>query len=190
MSEGFPKIYPAVKRIYTPETPGVGPFAVGRPLGVTVHYTASGGVDSALTEEQKGLGYHGLIDRDGSFIQTCYFDLRVNHAGKAVWNGKSPNATHLAIAIVSWGILDDEGKTYTKKQLEPEDIAEYNGKKWHKATAQQEKTLKEFLAWTVACGILPSEICGHDDCALPPGRKVDPGGILSFRLSDIRSKYL
>lgn len=185
---GLPKIYPVAKRIYTPDKPGIGPFSGVNPRGITVHYTASGSADSALTEEQKGLGYHVLIDRDGSVIQTCYFDLRVYHAGKALWNNLSPNMCHIAVAVVSWGVLDDEGRTYTKKKLPENEVVEWNGKKWHKATFEQEKSLKSFLTWAVHVGgILPKNICGHDECALPPGRKPDPGGILSFSMSDFRS---
>jgi N-acetyl-anhydromuramyl-L-alanine amidase AmpD len=184
----MPAKYPHAHTLYTPDKPGVGPMGA-HARGVTVHYTASGSLISALREEVHGLGYHILIDRDGSTVQTCYLTLRVNHAGKANWNGDSPNKSHLAVAFVSWGLLDGAGYSYAGVQVPKEEIRTDEKGKWHAATPQQEDSLLRFLGWAVSQGINRNNICGHDECALPKGRKVDPGGCLSFRLADFRNDF-
>lgn len=183
----IPNLYPNAARLYTPDVPASGLFRAGLPLGVTVHYTASGSMQSALDEEIHGLGYHLIIDRDGTVVQTCYLNKKVNHAGIAIWNTVSPNSHHAAIALVSWGLLDDRGLTYAGKMLPADEIKEWNGKKWHKATDAQEKSLIQALNWFMLNGIKPENICGHDECALPKGRKVDPGGIMSFTIQQFRN---
>lgn len=170
-------------------TPGIGPFIVGSPKGITVHYTASGTLKSALNSEATTkLGYHLIIDRDGSIVQSCYLDQRVNHAGKASWLNTSPNSHHIAIALVSWGLLNGKGETYTGSQIAADEIRERNGHKWHSATSAQELSLIRLLTWLMAKGINRKQICGHDECCIPKGRKVDPGSVLSFTMEEFRSE--
>lgn len=182
----IPRLYEHAAGFHSLEGPSPGAFKQGRPVGATVHYTASGTAISALSQEAvSGLGYHIIIDRDGSVVQTCYFDRRVNHAGEAAWNKVSPNKGHVAIAVVSWGYLDKDGLNYLGKPVEG-NIRIQGGKKWHAATPQQEAALIIILKWLERNGMNKKDFCGHDECCIPKGRKVDPGGVLSFTMESYR----
>lgn len=191
---GLPDLYPMVTKIIEPKALGAGPF---KPIGVTVHHSGDRDPSRVLTWlKAQGLGYHILIDRDGGVTQTTYFNLRVNHAGEASWLGQSPNQKHVAICLLSWGEVKPNGQTWAAKRTIPAaDVAarpSYLGKlvHWDAATAKQESSLMTVLAWLVACGIDPAHICGHDECALPLGRKTDPGGVLSSTMKSIRADLI
>lgn len=164
------------------------------PKGITIHYTADRDIDRVINSLSKNnLAYHIIIDRDGSIVQMAYFTQRVYHAGKARWISRSPNREHISVALASWGKLSEKGETWVGEKLPDDDIIERPGNltklvfKWDKATGQQEAALFTFLEW--ACKqfeINPHEICGHDECAIPEGRKEDPGGVISVSCSEIR----
>jgi N-acetyl-anhydromuramyl-L-alanine amidase AmpD len=173
-----------------------GGFVVGRPTGVTIHYTADRDVSRLCHSlRAKGYGYHLLVLRDGSLLQTARMDLRVDHAGPAAWSGSSPNRNHIAVAVVSWGRLAEKnGRILTWSNEEvarnetayrPYNIAQTVGL-WDIATEDQAGSLFKFLDWTCEQGILPGAICGHDEAALPIGRKIDPGGVLPWAMKDLR----
>jgi len=195
---GLPELYPMVSKILDPKALGLEPFRV-KPIGVTVHHAADRDADRVFAWlKQKRLGYHILIDRDGGVIQTTYFNLRVDHAGKASWLGYMPNRVHIAIALLTWGNVNKVGEKYfawNKTELNVLDIAarkSYLGIDafWDAATPKQEASLMTVLAWLVANGIDPAHICGHDECALPLGRKSDPGGTLSVPMESIRKDLI
>ena len=184
----FPEYYPTVKLIVTPLQNVKSSFQP-RPTGITIHYTAARsweGVVQAL--KARDLNYHLLIDREGNVIQTAVLNKRVNHAGKASWLGKSPNLSHIAIALLNWGRLDEEKKTWAGKKLPQNEVAMRKNYYWDRCTNLQEEGLITVLRWFMAVGIDPDHICGHDECALPAGRKIDPGGILSATMPEIRSE--
>lgn len=186
----IPQIYPNVKAVIEPQSLAAGRFIGSQPSGLTIHYTASGtnleGVLATLRKEH--LGYHFIIERDGRIVQTCYLDSKVNHSGKASWNGKSPNQSHAAIALVGWGWLQTvkgQYRSYAGKIIAPADVVHANGLPWEKATDAQIASLNELVAWFVGMGISLKDICGHDECALPAGRKSDPGGMLPMKASEM-----
>lgn len=159
------------------------------PAGVTIHYTADDSLERSITTlKLAGLGYHILIDYDGTCYQAAPFTDRVYHAGKALWLGNKPNSTHIAISLISWGKLS-HGKSWRGDIIPEYEIAERQGGQWHKATVNQETSLMDLLQWLVQQGIDPRHICGHDECALPPGRKVDPGGVLQLSMSEVRKLF-
>lgn len=157
------------------------------PTGITVHYTADGDIERVKREmSQAHVGYHFVIDRDGSLHQTANLAKAVNHAGKAMWQGQSPNRTHLAVAFVSWGLLHEGGIAWNGTRVIG---VNRRGHLWDPATAKQEKVLINLLRELCRdFQILPLNICGHDECALPAGRKVDPGGSLSKTMAEIRKE--
>jgi N-acetyl-anhydromuramyl-L-alanine amidase AmpD len=137
--------------------------------------------------DAKKIGYHFIIDRDGSLHQTASLSHSVNHAGKAMWNGQSPNRTHLAIAFISWGFLTDESKAWNGTQVAG---VKRRGKLWDPASEAQENRLNKLLGELIRFyGISPLNICGHDECAIPQGRKADPGGSLLKTMGDIRKSF-
>lgn len=194
----FPKLYPHVHGVLSPGDIQQKPYAAGRPEGVTVHYTADRNFQRTYRElVTQGLGYHFVIDRDGKVYQLAYLDRTTNHAGKAMWEGKSPNRTHLSIALISWGMLDRDGEhwvSWTGEKIPEHSIAarpsNIDGRTyaWDKATDEQEETLITVLKWIVLNGIDPKNVCDHSECAIPAGRKYDVGGVISIQMHDLRNK--
>ena len=162
------------------------------PHGITIHYSADRNIDRVIKAlSNKGLGYHFLIGNDGKIFQLTKLTNRVWHAGKAKWQGLSPNYEHIAISIISWGALSWDRLTWTGKQIEKKRTAirpaiNDVSVPWDIATLKQEKSLMKLLDWFVLKGIDPESICGHDECCIPWGRKIDPGGVLSEPVYRIR----
>ena len=182
-------IWPKADDFYEIDRLGTTPFMPMGPSGITVHYTACGFMHQAKNEmKHKKIGYHFIIDRDGTLVQTASLMNAVNHAGNAAWNGQSPNRTHVAVSLVSWGLLNSDMRAWegTKVPFGAERL----GKIWDIATAHQETKLKKLIGDLIAeYNILPLNICGHDECALPKGRKVDPGGVLSMTMAELRKEF-
>lgn len=169
------------------------------PDGITIHYTANDSVDATIKAlRERNLNYHLIIDRNGKVHQTASFFFGTWHAGSAIWRGQSPNYKHLSVALVSWGWLTEKtisGHTFyqawTGQHIPDENVRHIpmNGMMhWEKATDPQQASLMRFLRWAVDCGMDPDKICGHDECCSPAGRKMDPGGILSWPVNSIRDK--
>lgn len=167
------------------------------PLGITVHYLGSHNVAASIDHLRgSSLAYHVIIDRGGAAWQMADFERRVNHAGVASWRGKSPNRSHIAIALASWGQLKFESKklkTWAGASYAPEGAAYREGNLglaktwWDAATEAQVSALTLCAKHLVsAYRIDPENICGHDECALPHGRKSDPGGVLPFTMKAFR----
>lgn len=191
MKTKFPELYPYISEFLTPTAMGKGPLT---PLGVCVHYLADRDVKRAYRSlmDGKTLGYHVIIDRTGAISQLTYFNLRVNHAGSATWNGLSPNQHFIAVALASWGRLDAAGKAWTGTAIPIKETARRKGnlsdkiELWDIATEPQEASLMKLLSWFIFHGINVKNICGHDECALPKGRKDDPGGVLKRPMEEVR----
>jgi len=189
----LPDLYPGMKKLVDPLAMSTGRMKAS---GVTVHYLAEVNVEAAIASLRKeGLGYHVIIDRDGKLYQTCYFSHKVAHAGVAKWNGKSPNSHHVAVAVASWGAVGLKDKkffSWAGHQIPAGEVARRPGNlgnqlyHWHAATQTQEATLMMFLRWCVSKGISPKDVCGHDECAIPAGRKADPGGVLTWTMKELR----
>lgn len=180
----LPEYYPAADRLLEPENGLVRPFS---PVGVTIHYTATGSVESAHNGlKSQGLNYHLIIGRDGEIVQTAKLTHSVYHAGRAEWLGVSPNRGHIAIALVSWGHVDADNKSWAGVEVPNKQVRVKDGMRWHIATSKQEAQLILTCRWLVCQGIRPSRICGHDECCIPAGRKLDPGGILSKPMDSLR----
>lgn len=164
---------------------GVNPWPA-LPTGITIHYTADGDIDRVKREMDKSkIGYHFIIDRDGLIHQTAALTKSVNHAGKALWNGQSPNRTHIAIAVVSWGLVNDDKIAWNGTKVPF--AVKRKGQYWDSATPAQERSLMKLLFGLISdFQIRASNICGHDECALPPGRKIDPGCVFSFSMPELR----
>lgn len=186
---GFDPIYPYATQLKKPL------FTWGKfndmPVGITLHYTADGSLQTAINSlRANNLAYHIIIDRDGSSHQCAPFTDRVYHAGKSVWLGYKPNSYHIAISLVSWGKLVKKDAHWEswRGDIIPDAVERFNGH-WQPATENQEASLYELLKHLINSGIDPHHICGHDECALPPGRKIDPGGVLTYSMREIRARF-
>lgn len=157
-----------------------------KPKGIVVHYTAGGSAISSMNHLRSvDLGYHLLIERNGRVWQQYSLDSQCSHAGKALWNDHYPNNSFYGIALCNYGKLLKNGKTIYGTT--PQKSTLRNGELWEPATPSQEATLIYLCRWLIAHqGISHKNICGHDECALPIGRKTDPGGALSFSMQDLR----
>ena len=155
------------------------------PTGITIHYTADENMDRVKREmNMNGIGYHFIIDRDGSLHQTAHLLKAVNHAGKAMWNGQSPNRTHIAIAFISWGLLNSDGFAWNGSKAVG---VKRMGHLWDAASQAQEMRLSTLVRQLMQeFSISAANVCGHDECALPKGRKSDPGGSLKLSMIDFR----
>lgn len=187
----FSNYFPSADRSFDGVIRPTSKFQNSSPFGVTVHYTASRNISSTIKElASKNLGYHLIIDRNGAIYQCAELIYQLNHAGRALWNGKSPNREHLAVALVSWGwvkrLAPGAFVSWSGRTIATEECAHRQGQWWDAATPEQELALLKFLRWAILQGVGVSEICGHDECVLPKGRKVDPGGVLSLSMSEIR----
>ena len=188
----FPEMLENANHSYLGKVVSVGPFNGFRPSGITLHYTADRDIARVVkTLKDRGLGYNVIIDRDGTIYQTAKLTDRCYHAGKAIWNGKSPNRTHLSISLISWGFVKEAGPHYeawNREMVPAWDVKDRFGQYWDAATEAQERSMLQLLVLLVGLGIDPGEICGHDECALPPGRKADPGGVIGVRPKNLRDQ--
>lgn len=159
--------------------------------GVTVHYTADRDVNRTIAAlGSSGLGYHIMIDRCGRVLQLVPFSSRMYHAGNARWRQLSPNRSHVAVSLVSWGkvkvLAPGAYVSWSGHTVPTDDVIEFNGAHWDKATKAQLVSLVDILIWFCQQGIDVDDMCGHDECAVPAGRKDDPGGILGRSMKDVR----
>lgn len=195
----FPKIFPHLKGILQFDASAKEVFPDNRPHGVVVHYTADRALEAgAAYLVSANLGYHLIVGRDGGIYQMTSLDRMAWHAGKAIWHGRSPNHHFLGVSLVSWGFLKQlpSGKfrSHTGADVDPDDVAQRPDNRhgivqpWDAATPEQVTSLEEILQWCVTRGIDPDMVCGHDECALPPGRKADPGGVLPYAMSELRQR--
>lgn len=198
MSDPVIILYPGAKPVENLDRLSAGHWAIDKPRGVTLHWTASGNLQSAIDTCYVGhVGYHLIIDRDGQVHQLCRLDRRVNHAGPAKWRSLIPNLDHLAVSLVNWGkLIAVDGGGFQSwcgtpvRMLETVQRVDFQGIMacWHAATASQESALLDLLRWAVVTfGIDPADVAGHDEVCIPVGRKTDIGGILRWPTRQIRT---
>jgi N-acetyl-anhydromuramyl-L-alanine amidase AmpD len=173
----------------------VGSWQAGHPTGITLHHTADRSLPHVIQYGiAENVGYHLIIDRDGSIHQTANLNYKIYHAGKAMWLKESPNRNHIAVAVVSWGRVErigDEFKSWTGAKIPHDLVAHREGGYWDQATSIQESALWTVIKWLVKeFKIDPRKICGHSECAIPKGRKDDPKGVLSLTMDEIRQGLL
>lgn len=120
------------------------------PEVIVIHYDGTNGNGglSWLVDDSSGVSSHLWISKKGEVIQLLPFNIQGWHAGKSEWNGKS-GVNNFSIGIENQGIGDSWPDT-------------------------QIQTIMEVIrAISQAYQII--EVVGHEDIAIPKGRKVDPG---------------
>jgi len=81
--------------------------------GIIVHHTGGRGLQAAIdTLKARGLGYHYMVDRDGSITEFVPGDQKAWHAGKTDKKPELSNSNTVSISLVA---KDD--KDVTKEQL-------------------------------------------------------------------------
>lgn len=186
----------------------------GLPRGLVVHFTAGrskNGKDDAVrtlnTLSFKGLGCfsmdaHGVIYR----AQNQMIDDVAYHCGASAWMGyKGISQYCMGLEICNAGALkpypDNFGKSdkfiswfgETYYQDEVRFIEKKTNNQWagfyHKFSFEQENALWNFCKWQKEINPEFSYdwVIGHDECAVPNGRKYDPGGSLSCDMATFRN---
>jgi LysM repeat protein len=124
---------------------------------ITIHATANStlkGVIDWFNNPHAMVSAHYTIDKDGTIVQHVKDSDRAWHAGQSAWKGRqSCNDYCLGIELVN---LNDGQDPYPEAQ--------------HQANV----SLCAYLCYTYH--IATTDIMGHLDICLPPGRKSDPKG--------------
>lgn len=173
------------------------------PKGAIVHFTAGRslkGVSDAVNTSNYGAsqGYvYFTISNDGSVIQGFSLDEYGSHAGVSSWPSLGENVSKylVGIEICCAGQLDSKftswfGEKYSDNEVRHSDNVENIQKGfYHKYTAAQEKALIDLLCWLKHNNeevFSFDHVLGHDECAVPTGRKNDPGASLSVTMPKFR----
>lgn len=119
---------------------------------IVEHFTGSNSLSGALswlTTPKSGVSAHLVIAKDGTVYQLLPFTKKAWHTGKSEYDGR-PNCNDFSIGIENVGI----GDYFPDEQME----------------ANRAVIEALFEAYP---GIL--DVVGHEDIAIPEGRKSDPG---------------
>lgn len=192
---------PALKKYEIPNivrVPGVkfvkrGNFKTksGNARGLVVHYTVSGnekknalGVVNWLAQSKLGCL---VMDKDGIIYAPEDYDFQkdvVFHAGRSSWLGHdNVSYYNIGMEICCWGLGSKVGPFRESKGN-----ANIIHGKYQAYTDKQEKSLINFCLWQL--DVNPefeiAWIAGHDEIAVPKGRKQDPGASLSMTMPEFR----
>jgi len=170
----------------------------GKPEGLLVHYTVSGGTASSAKGVLGSLARRRLgcpvMAHDGTIYIPEDYDMFgdvVYHAGKSYWGGKSSMSQYLmGIEICNWGRLSTKTRAYAKhiRKVPADNMNMVHGD-YEMYTPEQELCLKNLVLWMQ--DVLPdfkiANLCGHDEVS--PGRKFDPGAALSLPMPKYRELF-
>jgi N-acetyl-anhydromuramyl-L-alanine amidase AmpD len=179
-----------------------GRYPSGGPEGAIVHWTAgreNQSLKSALSyQARQGFTYF-VIDEDGNVGQNFPLNQWGYHAGKSYYDGLGSYVSNrvVGIEVICPGHLDKRRTAwFDRTEPYPEDKCRLEVRRnkniapgyYYKFTNKQENSLIKLLLWLwdqYDCFQVPY-ILGHDEVS--PGRKVDPGGSLSYTMPEFRSK--
>lgn len=171
-------------------------------MGAVIHFTAGhyGNDQDALNSlaSMADRGYGAIVlGRGGQFFkaQNQGLDDVVYHAGVSKWKDKESISYYcLGIEVVCGGKLDKNGRTWFGTKPPEEECRYVLGKdnvetgKYHMFTPQQELSLRNFM---LCQSLINPEfrfswVVGHDEIAVPKGRRNDPGGAFSMTMPEFR----
>jgi N-acetylmuramoyl-L-alanine amidase len=171
----------------------------GRPRGVVIHGTAGSSAESSarwFVDPLSRVSAHFTIGRDGSGFQSVDTDRSAWHAGTAeiVIDGEARsdvNSQTIGIELANRLLLERRGDLFVWKvggewrpYAGPDPVYAglwYDDGRivkgwWEPYPEAQIDALIRLLHDLRANGIEVDPIVGHHDCAMPLGRKLDPGG--------------
>ena len=172
--------------------------------GVVIHYTGGGSSSGTIrwfANPQSRVSAHFVIGRSGRVVQMVPLELAAWHAGigEMVIDGEArsnPNLFTVGIELANHGYLhrDDDGsfwwelgrelKRYRRVQPVAGTLIYDNGVEvdgwWEPYPDEQIAALERLLA-DLTSGGCPGNIVGHEENAMPLGRKRDPGPLFDWR---------
>lgn len=161
------------------------------PDGIVIHYTAGSNLDSAVRvltrKDSRKVSAHLCIGRDGLIVQMARFNLVTFHAGKSSFGERQAlNSSTIGIELDNPGWLTHDGIYHTwwggevsEDMVHVEDAGGHEF--WHTYTEIQLATLADVVR-ALAARYEIEFIAGHDEVAMPAGRKVDPGPALDMEV--------
>ncbi|MCP3684525.1 MAG: hypothetical protein GY861_17810 [bacterium] len=166
--------------------------------GLVVHYTVSGRTKRSARSIVNSLAKRGLgcmvMDEEGTIYIPDNFDIDEDvayHAGPSQWKGKSGvSALCMGMEICNWGKLNSKTKPRADKIRKSKDNDNIKAGEYEEYTMLkgQEEALINFILWQADTNpeFDIEWIVGHDECAVPKGRKSDPGASLSMTMPELR----
>lgn len=160
------------------------------PRYLILHFTAnisvSGTVEWFQNPKSKASA-HIIIGRDGELVQMVPFHLMAWHCGTSKWRGLGDLNSHsVGVEMVNWGKLKRRNgklKSWAQEVVEYDDAVEVMGEWWQRYPAEQVEVCANLSREIVrAYGL--EDVLGHNEIALPAGRKSDPGP--AFPLQQVR----
>lgn len=184
------------------QTPNIHGSKIVGPKFLIIHYSASGdtaGTVRWLTNPASNVSAHVVIGRGGEVVQLASFDQRCKHCGESAWNGDTHlNFSSIGIELVNWGPVEinkdgnltaPNGPGFRSKwgQEVPADQVEQATHKnetkpryWQKFTPAQLAKCAEVSRAILQAYPSIEDVLGHDDIAIPKGRKSDPGPLFPW----------
>jgi N-acetyl-anhydromuramyl-L-alanine amidase AmpD len=156
---------------------------------IIYHFTAGPKLEGTVQyfkNNPKQVSAHYVIGTDGRIVQMVALDRVSNHAGQSVLAGKQGvNSFSIGIEIVNWGALQQKGcphlfcNHYGKKYSGQSPILARK-QYWEPFTNDQYEALIRLTRYILSVTPTITHITGHEDIAIPLGRKNDPGGAFDW----------
>lgn len=196
--------YPLAKQV--PRIASQGKHVNNYTRGLVVHFNA--GRSNPYSTMDSGRNNRYLYDAmgpDGTILQSNPLNEWGYHVGKSIWLGKSGvSAQCRGIEISSAGSLKKVGNEFrpwyykSAKDAIPADQVRTVNKTanitvagpYMKYTSAQEAALVQYCLWLKVNNpdVFDFDwVVGHDETAVPRGRKNDPGGALSMTMPEFRA---
>jgi N-acetylmuramoyl-L-alanine amidase len=171
---------------WTP-SPNHSPRKAKEITAIIYHYTAGGSQEGTVKQFQdraSKVSAHYVLGRDGKIVQMVPLDLAAWHAGVSKLDGADAvNNFSIGIEICNFGKLtkkDDRFYDYRGELYKGPTPIHAGGAYWEPFTDAQYKALAKLTNELLAKYPI-KHITGHQDVALPKGRKIDPGPAFDYK---------
>lgn len=166
------------------------------PKFLVMHHTAWLDYDAVVNwfkNPVSKVSAHLVIDTDGKVAQVLPFNVKGWHCGPSYWRGMTDINSHsIGIELVNYGWTPHKNaagfiEPRRPGEFDPQEVGKPDSwlhaahklepnepKFWQKFTAKQFEVLDEIVPLIVDEYKI-REIVGHEEIAVPAGRKVDPG---------------
>lgn len=172
--------------------------------GVVIHYTAGGDFQSTarwFAMESARVSAHYIVARNGDVIRCVNHDRAAWHAGRSrIFTGrfwsKAVNQRTIGIELSNYGLLHKDKSGFFWRRT-GRGLAPYGGQTpvyaslnikgakvvtgyWEPFSELQYDSINEIFKALQADDIPTDRVWGHDEIALPVGRKIDPGAAFDW----------